>query len=472
MLLYAQPRSLQMIFLQPFPTSTAKLHITASNAQLCLRFPDSGLFCSVRANAVALCFKSRYTTRMKLWIKYLLGLLLGMVAAFILPLSSAAVRDAVAFLFELAIRVGRYLVLPLLFFGVATAMYKLRMNRLTEKAALWLLVCIILSSILLTVVGLTSILLVKLPRIPISSDQTATPAAVDFKGLLRQLLPFSSFTTLHDGVYLLPAFVFAALAGAGCASDAQAAKPLTALLEASAKVCYAVLSFILEFMMVAMIAIGCYWMLQTRRAFITQTFVPLTVLLLADFVLVVVVLYPLLLRVCCREHHPYRVLYASLSSLLTAFFSGDANLTLLINTKHGRDNLGIHRRVNGISFPLFAIFARGGSALVTTICFVMILRSYSYLGFASNDLLWIFGMALALSFATCALPSGSPLVMLTIMCTAYSRGFDTGYLLLQPAMPLVCSFAAAFDAATAMFCSYFIGLKLNAVEHIPLRKYI
>ena len=54
---------------------------------------------------------------MKVWIKYLIGLVFGVLAALILPVSTAF-SGAVAFLTELFIRVGRYIVIPLIFTSI------------------------------------------------------------------------------------------------------------------------------------------------------------------------------------------------------------------------------------------------------------------------------------------------------------------------------------------------------------------
>ena len=169
---------------------------------------------------------------MKLWFKYLLGILLGVIAAFILPASSPVVQDAVTFISDLAIRFGRYTLLPMLFFSVAYAMFKLREKKLISKTYALTFTTIVLSSLFLTFFGIASILLVKLPRMPIASDQLADLTFIDAKDLLRQLVPFSSFSTLQNGVYLLPTFIFASLAGAGCASDTASFKPVITLFEA------------------------------------------------------------------------------------------------------------------------------------------------------------------------------------------------------------------------------------------------
>ena len=64
---------------------------------------------------------------MKVWIKYLIGVAFGVLAAFILP-GNAAISSAVAFLTELFIRVGRYIVIPLLFTSAIVAINKLRLK--------------------------------------------------------------------------------------------------------------------------------------------------------------------------------------------------------------------------------------------------------------------------------------------------------------------------------------------------------
>ena len=48
----------------------------------------------------------------------------------------------------------------------------------------------------------------------------------------------------------------------------------------------------------------------------------------------------------------------------------------------------------------------------------------------------------------------------------------TGFLLLKPAAPIICSFAAAFDALTAMFGTYIIAVKTKLIEHHSINHFI
>ena len=158
--------------------------------------------------------------------------------------------------------------------------------------------------------------------------------------------------------------------------------------------------------------------------------------------------------------------------IFASFFSGDSNLSLSVNLRHVRESLGAHSQSANVSVPLFSIFGRGGTALVTSISFVVILRSYSSLGFSVLDILWIFLSTFAVSLVLGAIPSGGTFVALTVLCTLYGRGFEAGYLLLRPAAPLFCSFACAFDAISAVFGSYVIAVKTKQFEHVELKHFI
>ena len=126
---------------------------------------------------------------MKVWIKYLIGLVFGVLAAFILPTENAAFANAIAFLTELFIRVGRYIVVPLIFTSTIVAVSKLRTSRLLWKTSGLTALIIVLSSLMMTLIGLISILLVKLPRIPITVDVATEVFSLDVKGMILSLFP-------------------------------------------------------------------------------------------------------------------------------------------------------------------------------------------------------------------------------------------------------------------------------------------
>ena len=409
---------------------------------------------------------------MKLWIKYLIGALIGILCALVLPVQNPKLQEAIAFITEITIRFGRYMVIPVLFFTAVTAFNRLRDTKLLVKTGIWTFSVIILSSLLLTLVGLLSILIVKLPRIPITVETVNESLSLNAGNLLRSIFPYSAFETLSNGTYLLAALFFALLIGAASTADPILFKPITTLSDSLSKLMYNISVIFTEFLSVGMVAILTSWTIEFRGIISSGVFTPLIIIFLVDFIVVAGIIYPLIIRYLCHDPHPYKILYASICSVVTAFFSGDSTLVLQLNMRHGKESLGIRRRINGVAHPLFTIFARGGSALVTTVSFIVIWRSYSSLTIPFTDVIWIFFTSFAISFLLGSYPSGGAFISLTILCSLYSRGFETGYLLVKPAAPIICSFAAAFDVLTTMFGSYIVAVKTKLIEHHGIKHFI
>ena len=409
---------------------------------------------------------------MKVWIKYLIGIALGLITALLIPADSVTAQSVITFLTELFVRFGRYLVVPIVFSSAIVAINKLRTSKILLKSTAWAFGFIVVSSLMLALVGLLSILIVRLPRIPITNELAGQIAGIDVKALILSLFPDSAFSALREGSFLLVSFLFGCLIGWESASELTVFKPVFALADSLSQLFYHISVFFTEIMAVFSIAIMCNWTITFRAAFATGIYTPLVVMLLCDFVLIVGLIYPLIIRFLCHDPHPYKVLYASLAPMMLAFISGDTNLVLPLTIRHGKESLGIKRRSSGFSYPLFSVFARGGSALVVIISFIMIWRSYTALRIPLNDVTWLFFIAFGLSFLLGAIPNGGAFILLTIICTKYGKGFETSYLLLQPAAVILCSFATLLDTATAMFGSYVVSVKTKMVEHHSIHHFI
>lgn len=411
---------------------------------------------------------------MKVWLKYLIGVVLGLVAGIVLPMNNAAFAAFISFITELFIRIGRYIVVPLVFCTTVVSINKLRSSKLFFKTIRWTAIVIISSTLILTVVGLLSILIVKLPRIPITVDTTSDVFKLDISSLFLSLFPLSAFDSLREGSFLLVPFVFALLIGfeSATAVDTPLYKPVFQLFDSLSKLFYNIAVFFTETMAIFMIAIMAKWFVEYRQIMFSGIYTPMFIMFLVDFVVVAGIIYPVILRYVCHDPYPYRVLYASLAPALLAFFGGDSNLTLPLTIRHGKESLGIRRRCAGFTFPLFSIFARGGSALVSIISFILIWRSYSSLNIPLTEIFWIFGLSFGISFLLGGFPSGSAFILVTILCQQYARGFETSFLLLKPAALIICSFSAIFDIMSAMFGSYVVAVKTKTIEHHNAQNFI
>ncbi|MCQ2575640.1 MAG: cation:dicarboxylase symporter family transporter [Treponema sp.] len=409
---------------------------------------------------------------MKVWIKYLIGAAIGIGAAVLIPFDNPTAISILSFLTELFIRFGRYLVVPMVFCTAIVSFNKMRNTQSLLKTSAWTFSIIILSSVMIALVGLLSILVVKLPRIPITVATTTEVASIDIKGMILSLFPYSAFDVLREGSFLLVSFILAAFIGWESASDQTLFKPAFSLADSFSQLFYNISIIFTEVMSVFMIALMCYWVVTFKGPFATGIYTPMIIMFAVDFVIIAAVIYPLIIRFVCHDPHPYRVLYASIAPMILAFVSGDSNLVLPLSIRHGKESLGIKRGSSGFTYPLFSIFARGGSALVTTISFILIWRSYSRQSIPFGDITMIYLISLGLSFLMGACPSGGAFMLLTILCQWHGKGFETSYLLLQPAAIIICSFATVLDTATAMFGSYIVAVKTKMVEHHTIQHFI
>ena len=278
-----------------------------------------------------------YNGSMKVWIKYIIGIILGVVASFILPLDNAVASDFLAFLTELFVRIGRYLVVPLIFSTVIVSINKLRTSKLIWKTFLWTFAIIIISSLVLTLIGIASISLVKLPRIPITVEAVSETYNLNVKQLILSLFPYSEFESLGEGAFLLVSFAFAFLIGWESGSEQTLFKPVFTLADSCSKLFYNIAVFFTEIMAVCIVAIMTNWMITFSDIWDTGIYTPLILMLLCDFVIIVGIIYPLILRFLCHDPHPYRVLYASIAPMLLGFIGGDSNLTLPLSIRHGKE---------------------------------------------------------------------------------------------------------------------------------------
>lgn len=409
---------------------------------------------------------------MKIWIKYLLGIALGIIASFVLPENLLTDSGIVSFLSELAIRTVRFLLLPLMFFSFTVAVFKLRDTKKLFKTLSVTAIVIISTTLLFTILGLVAIFIIKLPRIPISADRVTQTVSLNILENIKSLFPYSGFEALLNGLYLLPALIFAGLAGIGCAVDKTDSKPTITLFDSLTKVCNAIMNFFIDFFAIGLVAVTCMWMFQFMDVISSGIYNGLIILLAVLIFLIAVVIYPLILYIVCKETHPYRVLYASLGTFFASFFSGDTNLSLALAMRHNRESLGIKRRSTSTVTPLLSVFSRAGSSLVVAISFIVIIRSYNALGISFSDVIWVAGFSILSSFFLGPFPTGSTFLALTVLCSLYGRGFEAGYLLLKPIAFILCSFAAAIDSLTMIFGTYIVSQKMKTTERQDIKKFI
>ena len=409
---------------------------------------------------------------MKIWLKYLIGIVLGVTFALVAGTENALFIEAADFLSKAAVQFGRYALYPAVFFGFTLSIFELRENRSLLKVALITGLIICAAALLLSFIGLLSVLLHTPVRIPIFVEGISDIQVLGVRESLLQLFPSSAFEAVINGTYILPLCIFGGFAGAGCAVDRNIAKPAITLIDSLARISYAVLVFFVDMLMLGMVAVSAYWVIKFHEMLLTAVFADFAILLIADLLIIALVIYPLLLKIFCRDINPYRVLYASLAPMLAAFFSQDTHVALAVLLRHSNESLGVRRRISSVVLPIFSIFGRAGSSLVITVSFIVILKSYSSLSLNIQDMFWLVGIASLFSCLLGRFPAGGTYIALASVCALYGRGFESGYLILRPAAFFIGAVAAALNALTAITGTYITAYRFNMTGRKDLRFFI
>lgn len=417
-------------------------------------------------------FESDEGVMMKLWMKHAIALVAGAFLGSILPQNSEALDAVMQYLSTLITNAACYALIPLVFFGAIIAYKSLSEGKLLLKTSLWSLAITVLSTAFLTFLGFLSVVIVNLPRVPIVAPSVKDAPTLGVLDALKAILPPSAFMVLLTPGYLLPPLVLSLFLGTALTSDKALFKPVIAFCDSASRLLYKIAQIATKVLCWAQIVLMATFVMKSKTAIESGTYTAIFVVLAADLLLVALVVYPLIVRFLCNDKRPYRVLYAALSSILTSVASGDYLFTMLVTLRNTNESLGVRRRINTTSVPIFMLFARGGCALVTLVSFIVIYHSYSSLAIKLTDILWATIVSFAISFALGAHSTGAAFLSLCVLCKFYGQGFEEGFVLLAPIAPVLSVAALLFDAVTSVFGTYIVAVKTRLVDHHPVAKFI
>jgi Na+/H+-dicarboxylate symporter len=392
---------------------------------------------------------------MKVWVKLLIGSILGITLGLLLP-ENPQVRGGLVWLEQLALHIGRYAVIPMLVFVLTIGIYELLQDKQFWPLVLKNCLTIVGVSILVIAMGvLATLAFLPKARIPILTEEQLQAIGLDITKNISELFPYNMFNVLAgDGVYLFPVCVFAFFLGLGLSHHRSHNKPVITLIDSLSHVFYNIALFFVEILGFVIIVFSCYWAVCFREILRTDIFLGL-ILLLGIFALILgFVIFPLLLYFVRPKIDPWSALYGSLGPAIIAFFSGDINVSLPVLLSHTTTNLGVQRKSASVSLTLLTTLCRAGSAMVAVVAFIVILKSYSSLKISTMVILSISFRALMISFLLARHPGDGAYTALAVLCLGYGNGFEAGYLILKPLAFYLIAIGAFLDVMIASFASY------------------
>jgi Na+/H+-dicarboxylate symporter len=410
---------------------------------------------------------------MKIWVKFLIGSVLGITLGFLLPADNPAMVNALSWLERLAIGIGRYAAVPVLVFSLTIAVYELRQDGQFWSILLRSFALMIGTSLLVIALGIMVTLFFPPARIPILIEEQIEVMSLSVSQNIMDIFPSNMFSVLAGGgEYLFPLCVFAFFLGMGLSYDRHYTKPVISLIDSLSRIFYQIASFFSEILALVIIVLSAYWAVRYHGVVRTDMYRDLILLLGLFSVILGFGILPLLLYLIKPKINPWVQLYGCLGPAIAAFFSGDINFTIPVLLRHVRENLGARRRANAVTVTLFTTFGRAGSARVAVIAFIVIIKSYSSLGVTMADVVAIGLRAFGISFLLARHPGDGAYTALAVLCMGYSRGFEAGYLILKPLAFYLIAVGTFLDVMLTSFAAFVVAKTAGFQEERSIRHFI
>ena len=361
--------------------------------------------------------------------------------------------------------VAALLFLVVSFVTIASGTASLRKNRLGGRTVRITIFWAVVTTLILSLLGV--ILANGIPQIfPVSSSAGGNYTEV--------LSSFTSSTDALDsgsiiGKFFLPLVFAAFILGAALTPSSDVIRPAYTVMNSFSEAVYRIQRTAAYFGAFYVYVAGTAFFLniwQEKTAFVSpKPFVALALSVL----LVIMVVLPLLYAIFTGfRKNPYGVVGRGLAGLLTAFLSSNIYASSLMGESLSRSNMGIQKRISSTATPLSILIARGGTAFVSTLTTVTLLKTLGaeISTFALVILaLTISGLSLVSSFFP-----GVEIAVVSVFAIRFLNinvyGAEAAIVAL---LPILNGFAIMIDVLISFMASAIVGARTKTDAKIPLK---
>lgn len=361
--------------------------------------------------------------------------------------------------------VAALLFLVVSFVTIASGTASLRKNRLGGRTVRITIFWAVVTTVILSILGV--ILANGIPQIfPVSSSAGGNYTEV--------LSSFTSSTDALDsgsiiGKFFLPLVFAAFILGAALTPSSDVIRPAYTVMNSFSEAVYRIQRTAAYFGAFYVYVAGTAFFLniwQEKTAFVSpEPFVALALSVL----LVIMVVLPLLYAIFTGfRKNPYGVVGRGLAGLLTAFLSSNIYASSLMGESLSRSNMGIQKRISSTATPLSILIARGGTAFVSTLTTVTLLKTLGaeISTFALVILaLTISGLSLVSSFFP-----GVEIAVVSVFAIRFLNinvyGAEAAIVAL---LPILNGFAIMIDVLISFMASAIVGARTKTDAKIPLK---
>lgn len=396
---------------------------------------------------------------MRYFYRYIIGVAIGVAIAFVLP-RNAGSADELVIVADIALRLGRYVVIPIIFFSLAIAVTRLRrigtLGKVLRRGTLYALGAAAIASAVGTVVTWV-IEPRRLPVIPADRPPVVITSWLEITEGILDLNPFRIL--VGDPTILLPLCALSFLLGWHFHHDREVAEPAFNLFDSLSRIFYRAGRYILVLMpgLLALVTARTAFLLRDTIDFVR--YLPLIGLTALAVFLLVGGIYPLVLWLLGNRRSPWRDVFGIAGAMWGALATGSSLFNYGNLIVHLKENVGVPRRTAAVLVPLGVMFARAGTAVVVAVGMLTIIRSYSSLEITLFQASWTALFAFLISFSLPAVPEGGIATAFVLLGSLYGRGLEEGWLILVPVLSLLMMIASFGDSATTAFITILVSRK-------------
>ncbi|MGN1190393.1 MAG: cation:dicarboxylate symporter family transporter [Candidatus Ornithospirochaeta sp.] len=308
---------------------------------------------------------------METWLTYLAALLMAGATAFTFS-SSSSLFGMMSTLTSYLTGVAAFLFLGTSIITMAAGTASLRKNKLGGKVLRTTILWVVITTLVLSFLGAFAARFVDV-IFPVSAS-----AGGDYESEITSFL--SVIDPLCSSAFLskcfIPALIASFILGVALTPSSDIIRPAYTVMNSFSEVMYRIQRTLTYFGACYVYVAATTFFLglwQEKTAFAAPE--PFIALIVATLVVVLVILPLLFAFFTGFKKNPYGVIGRGLSGLITAFVSGNMFASSLIGESLSRSNLGIQKRISSTVTPLSIVITRGGTAFVSTVTVITLLKT-------------------------------------------------------------------------------------------------
>ena len=350
-------------------------------------------------------------SRLELWKKILIGMLLGVMVGTLMG-PSAEILKPLGTLFINAIKM---LIVPLVFFslivGITSMQDTKKMGRIGLKAIILYLGT---TAFAITIgLGLATIFTpgAGLEMVAVSSD-AAIPNAPTLVQTLLNMIPKNPVGALAAG-NILQIIVFAIGLGVSLALIGEKADPAIKLFESLAEAMYKLTELVMKLAPYGVFGLMA-WVSGKYGADVLLPLIKVIAVVYLGALIHIVVFYSGVIAIVGRLN-PVRYLKSLTNPAAVAFTTASSSGTLPATIKASREELGVSKGIASFVLPLGTTINMDGTALYQGVCALFIAQAFG-VDLEAADYITIILTATLASVGTAGVP-GAGLIMLSLVLT-------------------------------------------------------